>query len=131
VDDNAAAADMLAALLEIMGHEVRVARDGPAALEMTEEYRPEVVLLDIGMPGMDGHEVARHLRGRPGWDGVRLVAVTGYGQEADRSRSRESGFDGHLVKPVEPELLQELLAQPAPGQPWPAAPAGRSAGGRG
>jgi signal transduction histidine kinase len=114
VDDNAAAGDMLAAVLEMMGHEVRVARDGLSALATAETYRPDVVLLDIGMPGMDGYELARRLRGRPGWKSVRLVAVTGYGQEEDRRRSQEAGCDYHFVKPVEPEAIQELLAQLAP-----------------
>jgi CheY-like chemotaxis protein len=111
VDDNEAAADMLAALLKTMGHEVRVARDGMSALETADVCRPEVVLMDIGLPGMDGHEVARRLRLRPAGAGMRLVAVTGYGQDEDRRRYQESGFDAHLVKPVEPQVLQEVLAQ--------------------
>ena len=110
VDDNVDAATSLARLLSrLMGQEVRVAHDGPAALEVAGAFRPELVLLDIGMPGMDGHEVARRLRGRPEFERTMLVALTGWGQEADRRRSREAGFDHHLVKPVDPGALRELL----------------------
>jgi CheY-like chemotaxis protein len=94
----------------MVGHEVRTAYGGPAALETARAYRPEAVLLDIGMPGMDGYEVARRLRQEPGLGGVLLVALTGYGQEEDRRRSREAAIDHHLVKPVEPEALCALLA---------------------
>jgi PAS domain S-box-containing protein len=108
VDDNVDAADSLALLLKLSGQETRVAYDGPTALLVAEAFRPQLVLLDIGMPGMDGYEVARRLReqGRK----VPLVAVTGWGQEEDRRRSREAGFDHHLVKPVDPSALQQLLA---------------------
>ena len=91
--------------------EVRVAYDGPSALAIAPEYRPEVVVLDIGMPGMDGYEVARRLRARPEFVGTLLVALTGWGQEVDRQRSREAGFDKHLVKPVDPRDLHSLLAE--------------------
>ena len=109
VDDNTDAADSLAMLLRLQGHEVRVAHDGPAALEMAKGYRPEMVFLDIGMPGMDGYEVARRLRRQPGLEKVRLAALTGWGQEEDRRRTAEAGFDHHLVKPVEPGTLEALL----------------------
>jgi PAS domain S-box-containing protein len=110
VDDNVDAANSLARLLRrVYGQEVRVSHDGPGALGLAGEFRPEVVLLDIGMPGMDGYEVARRMRGRSDLDGARIIALTGWGQEADRLRSREAGFDHHLVKPVDPEILCRLL----------------------
>ena len=98
-------------LLRLQGHQVRVAHDGPAALEMVEVYRPEMVFLDIGMPGMDGYEVARRLRRQPGLESVQLAALTGWGQQEDRRRTAEAGFDHHLVKPVEPAALEGLLAR--------------------
>ena len=110
VDDNQDAANSLAMLLRLQGHEVGVAHDGPAALDMVEVYRPEMVFLDIGMPGMDGYEVARRLRRQPGLESVRLAALTGWGQQEDRRRTAEAGFDHHLVKPVEPAALEGLLA---------------------
>ncbi len=110
VDDNRDAADSLAMLLRLQGHEVRVAHDGPAALEMVKGYCPALVFLDIGMPGMDGYEVARRLRQQPGLENVRLAALTGWGQQEDRRRTAEAGFDHHLVKPVEPKALDGLLA---------------------
>ena len=111
VDDNADAAEMLALFLRSEGHEVRSAHDGPAALRTAESFRPEVVVLDIGLPRMDGYEVARRLRERAGPRTPLLVALTGYGQEEDRRRAREAGFDAHLVKPADPEELQRLLAR--------------------
>jgi PAS domain S-box-containing protein len=110
VDDNADAADTLAMVLSLRGYDVRVARDGPAALRAAGEFHPELVLLDIGLPGMDGYAVARALRAEPAEGRVRLVALTGYGREEDRRRSAEAGFDDHLVKPIAPETLLELLA---------------------
>ena len=90
----------------MLGHEVRAVHDGPAALAAVEALRPDVVLLDIGMPGMSGYEVARRLRERPGGAALRLVALTGWGAEDDRRRTREAGFDHHLVKPVAPAELR-------------------------
>ncbi|MBX9627177.1 MAG: PAS domain-containing protein [Gemmataceae bacterium] len=110
VDDNADAADSLALLVQMMGHEVRTARDGPRALAAAAEFRPELVLLDVGMPGMSGHEVAARLRGMPEARAATIVAVTGWGQDEDRRRTREAGFDHHVVKPIEPDALQDLLA---------------------
>ena len=111
VDDNQDAADSLAMLLRLQGHEVRVAYSGMAALEMTKTYTPDVVFLDIGMPGMDGYEVARRLRQQPGLEKVVLAALTGWGQQEDRRRTAEAGFDHHLVKPPEPKALEDVLAE--------------------
>jgi PAS domain S-box-containing protein len=117
VDDNRDAADTLALLLRLAGQDVRAAYDGPSALAEAARFGPAMVFLDIGMPGMDGYEVARRLRRDPALGGVVLVAVTGWGQEEDRRRSREAGFDNHLVKPVEPEAVQKLLAGAPPDAP--------------
>jgi PAS domain S-box-containing protein len=110
VDDNEDAAESLAVLLRLGGHEVRVAHDGPGALQAARERPPDLVFLDIGMAGMDGYEVARRLRQEPGWGQRRLVAVTGWGQDEDRRRAQEAGFDYHLTKPADPVALQKLLA---------------------
>jgi signal transduction histidine kinase/ActR/RegA family two-component response regulator len=111
VDDNADGAESLAMLLRLWGHEVAVAHDGPAGLRSAAAQRPAVALLDISLPGMDGYELARRLRALPGLGRTMLVAMTGWGREEDRSRSREAGFDAHLVKPLELTALQELLAR--------------------
>ncbi len=110
VDDNADAADLLCDILRGLGHEVRVARDGLAALAEVASFHPEVLLLDIGLPGLDGYEVAARVR-HADREQPLLVAVTGYGQASDRRRSLEAGFDHHLVKPVDPSRLQAILAQ--------------------
>jgi PAS domain S-box-containing protein len=112
VDDSRDAAESLALLLRLEGHEVQVARDGPAALELARRQRPEVAFLDLAMPGMDGYELCRRLRAEPALAPTLLVALTGWGQEADRRRSEEAGFDRHLVKPVEPQSLRRLLTHP-------------------
>jgi PAS domain S-box-containing protein len=109
VDDNVDAAESLAMLLLHAGNEVRTAHSGLTALETALEFRPNVVLLDIGLPEMDGYEVAKRLRQNPELKTVRLVALTGYGQETDRNRSQEAGFDKHVVKPIDAKELQELL----------------------
>ncbi len=112
LDDNIDAARSLGRILEkFYGQEVRLAHDGPEALIVAEEFRPEVVLLDIGLPGMSGYEVAEQLRSRPEFNATLIVALTGWGQEDDRRRSSESGIDRHLVKPVAPETLLALLAE--------------------
>ena len=111
VDDNQDAAISLAMLLRLQGHEVRVAHSGVAALEMTKSYLPDAVFLDIGMPGMDGYEVARRLRQQPGMENVVLGALTGWGQQEDRRRTAEAGFDHHLVKPPEPNAVEGLLTE--------------------
>lgn len=109
VEDNRDSADSLALLLRMMGHTVRTAYDGPEALEVAREFRPEVVLLDIGLPNLGGLEVARRLREDPDLKGSVLAALSGYGGEDDLRRSRQAGFDAHLVKPCELEQLQALL----------------------
>jgi CheY-like chemotaxis protein len=107
-DDNRDAADSLQRILQMYGYEVRVAYDGKAALAASESFKPRVAVLDIDMPGGNGHEVARALRRREG-DAIALVALTGWGQEGDRRRALEAGFDHHLTKPVDPEQLNQLL----------------------
>jgi PAS domain S-box-containing protein len=115
VDDNVDAAQSLGILLKMMGHDTALAHDGASALEVAEAYRPDLVLLDIGLPRLNGYEVARRLRQQPGLRDVVLVAVSGWGQEEDRRRGREAGFDFHLTKPVDPVALKKLLASlPAP-----------------
>jgi PAS domain S-box-containing protein len=110
VDDNQDSADSLAMMLRLAGQDVRAAYDGRSALAQAQDFQPAVVFLDIGMPGMDGYEVARRLRRQAGLESVRLAAITGWGQQEDRRRSKEAGFDFHLVKPVEPKAIEELLA---------------------
>jgi len=114
VDDNVSAATSLAMLVDLWGYPNLVAHDGPRALELAGSHLPAIVLLDIGLPGMDGYEVARRLRTTPGLERALVVAMTGYGQEEDRRRSREAGFDHHLVKPVDLDALEKLLARPGP-----------------
>ena len=110
-DDNRDALDSLATLLQCDGHEVHTAGDGAEALEVAAECHPDVVLLDIGMPKLDGYEVARRIRAEPWGKNTVLIALTGWGQDEDRRRSREVGFDSHLVKPLDPEALATLLAR--------------------
>lgn len=109
VDDNRDAAESMSMLLEMWGHEVAYAYDGPTAIETAEQWHPEAVFLDIGLPGMDGYEVAERLRGLPEAKHAVLIAITGYGQEDDRRRSRRAGIDHHLVKPVAPDALRSLI----------------------
>jgi PAS domain S-box-containing protein len=116
VDDNADGAESLSMLLQFDGHETMMANDGRAALEVAERFRPDVILLDIGLPGMNGYEVCRHIRATEWGSGIAVVALTGWGQEEDRNRSREAGFDTHMVKPVDHDALTRLLASiPARG----------------
>jgi PAS domain S-box-containing protein len=110
VDDNSDAAMSLATLLRIQGHDVEVAHDGASALALAKTFQPHVVFLDIGMPGMDGYEVARRLRGQPGMETTVLAALTGWGQKEDRRRTSEAGFDHHLVKPLEVAALERVLS---------------------
>jgi signal transduction histidine kinase/ActR/RegA family two-component response regulator len=111
VDDNRDSADTLGELLALWGHDVAVAHDGPGALEVAEARHPEVVLLDIGLPGVDGYEVARRIRASAQGNEPLLIALTGLGQEGDRRKSVEAGFDHHLAKPVDPEALRDLIAR--------------------
>ena len=110
VDDNRDAAASLALLLEMKGNDVRTARDGREALGLAEQFRPEMIFLDIGLPGLDGHGVCRHIREQPWGHALPIVALTGWSQEEDRRRSQQSGFTHHLVKPAEPAQLDRLLA---------------------
>lgn len=111
VDDNRDAAESLAMMLELEGHQVQTAEDGYVALGLVRGFRPRVVLLDIGLPGMDGYQVARRLREDPEMTGLRIIAISGYGSDEDRELSRAAGFDCHLVKPVDPERLNDVLAE--------------------
>jgi CheY-like chemotaxis protein len=108
-DDNQDAAASLGMLLHVMGHETRLAHDGLEALEAAEVFRPDIVLLDIGMPQLNGYETARRLRARPWAASTVLIALTGWGQEADRRRARDAGFHHHVVKPLDPDVLAEML----------------------
>ncbi|MGM9486329.1 response regulator [Ideonella sp. YS5] len=127
VDDQADVADTTAAMLGLSGHEVRTARDGREALEQAAEFQPDVMLLDIGLPGMDGYEVARRLRQTEAGGKVFLIALTGYGQATDRQRSHEAGFDEHLLKPVDPATLEAMIARGALGDRAAAGNAGEGA----
>jgi CheY-like chemotaxis protein len=111
VDDNHDSADSLGLLLELMGNEVRIVHDGLEALAVANEFQPRVILLDIGLPSINGYEVARTIRGQnEAWArNALLIAVTGWGDESDRQLSKEAGFDHHLVKPLDPDALNELL----------------------
>jgi CheY-like chemotaxis protein len=115
VDDNKDSAETLALALQLEGCDVETAHGGQQALKLAEGFLPEVVLLDIGMPGMDGYEVARSIRAQPWGADMLLVAQTGWGQEEDRRRTREAGFDAHMTKPLDHSRLMSLMAQlPAP-----------------
>jgi CheY-like chemotaxis protein len=115
VDDNPDAVNLLAELLRLRGHEVKVASDGPAAITAGPAFDPDVAILDIGLPVMDGYELARRLLGllprRP-----RLIALTGYGQQQDRARAHDAGFDEHMVKPVDPARLIAILEDDEAGR---------------
>jgi PAS domain S-box-containing protein len=113
VDDNIDAATSLSYVLALAGYHTAIAHDGKGALEVAETLRPAIVLLDIGLPGMSGHEVARRLRAAPWGQELRLIAVTGWGHEADRAKSLEAGFDAHLTKPIDPEMLLQHIARAA------------------
>jgi CheY-like chemotaxis protein/two-component sensor histidine kinase len=111
VDDNADTASGMARLLELLGHDVAIAYTGPEAIEAAARHRPEFVLLDIGLPGMDGYEVAARLRQEESCRGTVIVAASGYGQDEDRKRSLAAGFDYHLVKPIDQEVLLTILSR--------------------
>jgi CheY-like chemotaxis protein len=110
-DDNEDAAASLARVLTLLGNEVRTARDGLEAIAMAETFHPEIVLMDVAMPRMNGYEATRRLRAQPGGDALIIVALTGWGLDADRERSREAGCDGHLVKPVSLLEMEAMLDQ--------------------
>jgi len=112
VDDNADLARGLARLLEIQGHNVRIAYDGPSGVDKAKEWQPEFVLLDIGLPGMDGYQVAGLLRQEENTKNAVIIAISGYGQEEDRTRSKQAGFDHHLVKPISSEELNKVFETP-------------------
>lgn len=114
VDDNIDAAQSLATLLQLAGHEIRSAYDGPTAVDTATEFLPQVVLLDIGLPIMSGYEVARQLRQRPGMEKALIIALTGYGRDEDRRRARDAQFDEYLIKPIDHDALCELLARRFP-----------------
>jgi CheY-like chemotaxis protein len=113
VDDHHDQAESLGQLLQLMGHQVQLAFSGEEALDAAVKFRPEVALVDIGLPGMNGYDVARRLRAQPECRNTVLIAQTGWGQEEDRRRSGEAGFDHHLVKPVAPEMLERVLLTPS------------------
>jgi CheY-like chemotaxis protein len=111
VDDNHDSALSLAMMLSIMGHDTRTAHDGESAVETAESFLPEVMLLDIGLPKLNGYEVAQRIRQQAWGRSMFLIAVTGWGQEEDRQRSSEVGLNVHMVKPVEPAALEKILAE--------------------
>jgi CheY-like chemotaxis protein len=111
VDDNHDSALSLAMMLSIMGHETRTAHDGESAVSSAEAFLPDVVLLDIGLPKLNGYEVAQRIRGNAWGKSMFLIAVTGWGQDEDRQRSSEVGLNLHMVKPVEPSVLEKLLSE--------------------
>lgn len=117
VDDNHDSALSLAMMLSIMGHETRTAHDGESAVVTAEAFLPEVVLLDIGLPKLNGYEVAQRIRDTAWGASMYLIAVTGWGQDEDRQRSSEVGLNLHMVKPVEPSALEKVLADLAPALP--------------
>ena len=112
VDDSVDAALALSMLLEALGHEVRTEHDGPRALASIDDFKPEVVVLDIGLPGMNGFDVAREMRKREATRDALLLALTGWGSDADRQEALDAGFDHHLTKPVTIEALEAALTQP-------------------
>lgn len=116
VDDNRDSAEMLALLVSMQGHETDRAFDGMSALDAAERFRPDVVLLDVGLPGMNGYEVARELRRRPHLGKPRIVAITGWGQMEDRERALAAGCDHHITKPADPVAIERLLAEYARGR---------------
>lgn len=109
VDDNQDSAESLSVLLRLQGHLVESAHDGRRALQAAERFRPDVILLDLGMPGMNGYEVCREIRKQPWGGDVLLIAQTGWGQEQDRQRTTDAGFDGHLTKPIDHDRLEKIL----------------------
>jgi two-component system CheB/CheR fusion protein len=114
VDDNRDAADSLGLLLGFDGHDVRVAYTGRQALELAREFQPDVAILDLGLPDVSGYDVASQMRREPALAGIRLIALSGWGQDEHQQRARDAGFDHHLIKPADPDKLQALLADLPP-----------------
>jgi CheY-like chemotaxis protein len=114
VDDNQDAADMLAVVVEKFGHEVRVAYDGEQAIAVAGGFQPEIILMDLGMPKLDGYAAARHIRRQSWGQEVLLVALSGWGQDGHKKQAKEAGFDHHLVKPADATQLRQLLANAIP-----------------
>lgn len=110
-DDNVDSAQSLSLMLQTLGHETRTSTNGVQALGIAHEFRPDVMILDIGMPGLDGHDLARRIRSEPWGKDILLVAASGWGQTEDKQLSREAGFDLHLVKPIDLQTLEALLAR--------------------
>ena len=115
VDDSVDAAEAMSMLLETLGHEIRVMHDGPSALAMVDDFAPDVVILDIGLPGMDGFEVARQMRMRAATKAALMIALTGYGADSDKKQAHDAGFDHHLVKPVSFTAIETLIAESLSG----------------
>lgn len=111
VDDDPDGATTLSMLLELAGFEAASAHDGPSALRAAIAFRPDAIVLDIGLPGLDGYQVARHIRSSPELKGIVLIALTGHGRDADRERSSQAGFDHHFVKPTDPNTLCDVLSR--------------------
>jgi CheY-like chemotaxis protein len=109
IDDNMDAAESLAQLLSLSGHDARTAIDGATGLRAAVEFKPEVIFCDLGLPGISGYEVAKALRALPDGREIVLVALTGYGQPSDREKTAQAGFDAHLVKPVDPSVIESFL----------------------
>jgi CheY-like chemotaxis protein len=109
-DDDQDSAESLALLFQLMGHEVRAAQSGVAAIDMAAQFRPDLIVLDIGMPGLDGYEVCRRIRQQDWGQSIVIAALTGWTRDEDRDRSEQAGFDHYLVKPVDPKLLEDLVA---------------------
>jgi CheY-like chemotaxis protein len=120
VDDDHDSAESLAMLIQLMGHDVRAAHNGLAAVDLAEAFRPDLIVLDIGMPGLDGYEVCRRIRQHSWGQETVIAALTGWSRDEDRDRSEQAGFDHFLVKPVDPKALEDLIAAvgrgPGPGQ---------------
>ena len=111
VDDYGDVGAMLSEVLRAKGHDTRIANDGPTALQIAQRFKPDVAFLDIGLPVMDGYELARRLKVLPGLGAIRLIAVTGYGQQADRQNAEAAGFSNHLVKPIDFDALERILSE--------------------
>jgi CheY-like chemotaxis protein len=119
VDDNLDAAETLAMMLELLGQQTRQAHEGVGAIKAAQEYQPELIFMDIGLPGLSGHEVASRLRRELGMTQTFIVALSGYGTDEDRRKSMYAGFDSHLVKPLDPSTLPDILAMAERGRERP------------